>query len=145
MRSSNSAGKPPLRLQRYGLLLVPRFSLIALSSVVDPLRLANSVLARPTYEWVTLGLSTDPVVSSDGIRVLPDDRLLVVDQGAHAVRLASDDGKVATLVGQLNQSGQVLGALPARLESPVDVWPVGRDLVITTMTSHRLLRASNAL
>lgn len=72
MRSSNSASKPPLRLQRYGLLLVPRFSLIALSSVVDPLRLANSVLARPTYEWVTLGLSTDPVVSSDGIRVLPD-------------------------------------------------------------------------
>jgi transcriptional regulator GlxA family with amidase domain len=59
-------------LQRYGLLLVPRFSLIALSSVVDPLRLANSVLERPTYEWVTLGLSTDPVISSDGIRVLPD-------------------------------------------------------------------------
>jgi transcriptional regulator GlxA family with amidase domain len=58
--------------QRYGLLLVPRFSLIALAAVVDPLRLANAVLGRPTYEWVTLGLSHDPVVSSDGIRVMPD-------------------------------------------------------------------------
>ena len=77
--------------------------------------------------------------------MLPDDRLLVVDQGAHAVRLASDDGRVVTLVGQLNQAGQILGALPARLESPVDVWPVGRDLLITTTTSRRLLRASGAL
>ena len=67
-----SPARPLAALQRYGLLLVPRFSLIALSSVVDPLRLANSVLERPTYEWVTLGLSTDPVISSDGIRVLPD-------------------------------------------------------------------------
>jgi len=67
-----SPARPLAPLQRYGLLLVPRFSLIALLSVVDPLRLANSVLKRPTYEWVTLGLSTDPVISSDGIRVLPD-------------------------------------------------------------------------
>ena len=79
------------------------------------------------------------------VRVLPDNRLLVVDQGAHAVRLASDDGRVVTLVGQLNQAGQILGALPARLESPVDVWPIGRDLYITTTSSRRLLRASNAL
>jgi hypothetical protein len=79
------------------------------------------------------------------IRVLPDNRLLVVDQGAHAVRLASDDGRVLTLVGQLNQAGQDLGALPARLASPVDVWPIGRDLYITTTGSRRLLKASSAL
>jgi transcriptional regulator GlxA family with amidase domain len=58
--------------QRYGLLLVPQFSLIALASVVDPLRLANAVLERKAYEWVTLGLSSEPVLSSDGIRVVPD-------------------------------------------------------------------------
>ena len=79
------------------------------------------------------------------IRGLPDNRLLVVDQGAHAVRLASDDGRVLTLVGQLNQAGQDLGALPARLASPVDVWPIGRDLYITTTGSRRLLKASSAL
>jgi transcriptional regulator GlxA family with amidase domain len=58
--------------QRYGLLLVPHFSLIALASVVDPLRLANTVLDQRAYEWVTLGLGGEPVVSSDGIRVVPD-------------------------------------------------------------------------
>jgi transcriptional regulator GlxA family with amidase domain len=59
-------------LQRYGLLLVPNFSLIALSAVVDPLRLANGVLGRKVYEFATLGVDREPIASSDGIRVLPD-------------------------------------------------------------------------
>lgn len=62
----------PSPAQRHGLLLVPQFSLIALASVVDPLRLANAVLEHKTYEWITLGLSGEPVLSSDGIRVVPD-------------------------------------------------------------------------
>ncbi|MGA1372713.1 MAG: GlxA family transcriptional regulator [Pseudomonadales bacterium] len=62
----------PQHNQRYGLLLVPQFSLIALASVVDPLRLANTVLERQAYTWVTLALSSEAVMSSDGIRVLPD-------------------------------------------------------------------------
>ena len=60
------------RRQRYGLLLVPDFSLIALSSVVDPLRLANAVLGTSAYEYVTLAERREAVASSDGIRVLPD-------------------------------------------------------------------------
>lgn len=58
--------------QRFGLLLVPHFSLIALSAVVDPLRLANAVLGRKAYEYVTLAAGPDAVTSSDGIKVLPD-------------------------------------------------------------------------
>ena len=64
--------RPPVRGQRYGLLLVPNFSLIALAAVVDPLRLANGVLGQAVYEFVLLGASQEPVTSSDGIRVLPD-------------------------------------------------------------------------
>ncbi|MEJ7139300.1 GlxA family transcriptional regulator [Amphibiibacter pelophylacis] len=63
---------PPTEPQRYGLLLVPQFSLIALGAVVDPLRLANGVLGRRVYEYVTLGLGPEAVASSDGIRVVPD-------------------------------------------------------------------------
>lgn len=59
-------------VQCFGFLLVPNFSLIALSSVVDPLRLANMALGRTAYEYVTIGLRDEPVRSSDGIRVLPD-------------------------------------------------------------------------
>lgn len=64
--------EPLTELQRYGLVLWPNFSLIALSAVVDPLRLANGVLGRKVYDYVTLGVGLDAVASSDGIRVLPD-------------------------------------------------------------------------
>ena len=59
-------------VQRFGFLLVPNFSLIALSSAVDPLRLANMALGRTTFDYVTLGVQAEPIMSSDGIRVLPD-------------------------------------------------------------------------
>ena len=65
----------PTALQRYGLLLVPDFSLISLAAVVDPLRLANMVLGRKVYEWLVLGVELDAVTSSDAIRVLPDRRI----------------------------------------------------------------------
>lgn len=59
-------------VQRFGFLLIPDFSLIALSSAVDPLRMANMILGRREFECVTIGLSDEPVLSSGGIRVLPD-------------------------------------------------------------------------
>ena len=55
---------PATEYRRYGLLLVPNFSLIALAAVVDPLRLANGVLGRKVYEYVTLGTAVEPVASS---------------------------------------------------------------------------------
>ena len=60
---------------RFGFLLLPNFSLIALSSAVDPLRLANQVLGRRVFDYVTIGLRAEPVLSSDGIRLLPDQAL----------------------------------------------------------------------
>lgn len=71
-KASKTSRNPAAELQRYGLLLVPNFSLIALAAVVDPLRLANGVLGRKVYEYVTLGAGLEAVASSDGIRVLPD-------------------------------------------------------------------------
>lgn len=64
--------KSAANLQRFGFLLAPNFSLIALSSAVDPLRLANMALGYTAYEYVTVGLNDGPIASSDGIRVLPD-------------------------------------------------------------------------
>ena len=79
------------------------------------------------------------------IRVLPDNRLLVVDQNAHAIRLLGDDGKVSTIIGTLNTKGTSFGALPAALDTPVDAFAVGKDVYITTQTSRNLLRANGAL
>jgi hypothetical protein len=40
----------------FGFVIVPNFSLIALSACVDPLRLANQVMGRPIYKTVLLSL-----------------------------------------------------------------------------------------
>lgn len=67
--------RPRAALQRFGFLLVPNFSLIALGSAVDPLRLANMALGHQAYEYVTIGVRHEPIASSDGIRVLPDETI----------------------------------------------------------------------
>ena len=79
------------------------------------------------------------------MRVLPDNRLLVIDRDAHAVRLLGDDGKVTTVVGQLNTPLTSFGPLPAGLNAPVDAFAVGKDVYITTQTSRNLLLAKSAL
>ena len=71
-RRREQPARPGGRARRFGFLLVPNFSLIALSSAVDPLRLANAAAGRTVFEWVTVGLTQDPILSSDGIRILPD-------------------------------------------------------------------------
>ena len=76
------------------------------------------------------------------IRLLKDKRLMVVDQGAHAVRVVSEGGKVETLIGKLNQAGQLNGPLPALLESPSDAYVIGRDVYISTLRSRQLLRVN---
>ncbi|VXC96396.1 Transcriptional regulator (fragment) [Burkholderia sp. 8Y] len=61
-----------LRVLRIGFLLLENFSLIALGTAVDPLRIANMLVERTVYEYELIGTSGDIVRSSDGIRVVPD-------------------------------------------------------------------------
>lgn len=66
------AGLHDLRVTRYGFLLLDNFSLIALGTAVDPLRIANMLVERRVYEYQLIGTNGDYVRSSDGIRVIPD-------------------------------------------------------------------------
>ncbi len=54
----------------FGFVVVPNFSLIALSACVDPLRLANQVLGHTVYQSVLLSVEGGLVASSDGIQVM---------------------------------------------------------------------------
>jgi len=60
-----------LNLQRFGFLLMPNFFLIALSSAVDPLRLANMALGRRVFDYVTVGVSAEPVLSTTASACCP--------------------------------------------------------------------------
>ena len=47
----------------FGFLMVPKFSLGALSSAIESLRLANYVSGRTLYEWRTVSVNGAAVAS----------------------------------------------------------------------------------
>ena len=71
-----TASKKP---KHVGFLLMERFTLISLSSAIDPLRVANQLSGHTLYTWSLVGSSPDTQVSSDGIRVALDAPLKSVD------------------------------------------------------------------
>lgn len=103
--------------RRFGFLLVPDFSLIALSTAVDPLRLANSVMGRTAFDYVTIGLRHEPVVSSDGISVLPDEEMGQSSQFDAVFVVGPNpiprhvNGDIVRWLRQLAANGVVLGGI----------------------------------
>ncbi len=103
------------QIRRVGLLLFPRFSMHCLANAVEPLRAANAVLGRKSYDWQFLTPDGQPVNSSSGLPVTPDAALghasgdllalmpsygarqLATPAMARALRAAS--GRFPTLVG----------------------------------------------
>ena len=55
--------------RRYAFVLVPGFTLLAFSSAVEPLRIANQLSQQPLYRWQILSETGEPVTSSSGIPV----------------------------------------------------------------------------
>ena len=58
--------------QRFGFLLLPNFSLIAFSSAIEPLRMANWVTGEDCYETVLISHDGNAVASSFGVQTLVD-------------------------------------------------------------------------
>ena len=56
--------------QQIGFLLLPRFSMMALSSALEPLRMANTISERPLYAWTVLSEDGNPVEASNGMENL---------------------------------------------------------------------------
>ena len=54
---------------RFGFLLINDFTLISMSSAVEPLRMANRISGRAFYSWRTIGETGEDVVASDGLSV----------------------------------------------------------------------------
>ena len=61
-----------LKKQNIGFLLLDNFTMIALASAVDPLRMANQLSGKELYNWFTVSETGEVVTASDGIRVTPD-------------------------------------------------------------------------
>ncbi len=55
--------------RRFGFLLINDFTLISMSSAVEPLRMANRLCGEDFYSWRTIGETAEDVVASDGLSV----------------------------------------------------------------------------
>lgn len=70
------AGVRPLRAahvregcKRIALLILPRFSMMALAGAIEPLRAANRLADKPLYEWHLLSELGGVVCSSSGVEI----------------------------------------------------------------------------
>ena len=50
-------------------LLLPRFSLLALAAVLEPVRIANRLAERPLYRWRFVSPEAGPIQSSNGLPI----------------------------------------------------------------------------
>lgn len=66
----------------YAFILVPGFTLLAFSSAVEPLRIANQLSQQPLYRWRVLSETGAPVASSSGITVGADGAFQSFDRDA---------------------------------------------------------------
>lgn len=102
--------------QSFGILVFPNFPLMAFSSVIEPLRAANTLSGAMLYEWHTVGSEPGRIAASNGVAITPDfeaanapavDRI-VVCSGGNADQLVADEA-----VGWIRRTLRRGGALGA--------------------------------
>ena len=104
---------PPREL---GFLLLDRFTLLAFSAALDPLRVANQLAQKPLYRWTIYSQNGTPVTASSGIEVsvhasldtLPHDLRLLVCSGNQGNEAATE-ASVAAIRKHARFGGKVGG------------------------------------
>lgn len=115
---STVLGSPPRRLpQRIGFVLIPRFSMIAFTAGVEPLRLANRAAGKTLYVWKLLSVDGAPVAASNGIVLTPEASIeqageldaVVVCSGIDVQHFS--DKRLTSWLRVMDRKGLDLGAL----------------------------------
>jgi transcriptional regulator GlxA family with amidase domain len=97
--------------------MIPRFSMIAFTSAVEPLRIANRLAGRSLYDWRLFSVDGQPVASSSGIEVHPCGDLdaavkvdtLIVCSGVDVHK--EDEKKLYSWLRRRDRSGADIGAI----------------------------------
>jgi len=67
-----NAAVPSYLPTRFAFLLIDDFTLISMSSAIEPLRMANRISGKRVYEWMTVSETGKAVSASDGLSVNVD-------------------------------------------------------------------------
>jgi transcriptional regulator GlxA family with amidase domain len=113
MPRASSANEP----QAIGFLLMPRFSMMAFVSAIEPLRVANRLAGRPLYRWEIVSRDGAAVAASNGMALVADRTIsertqyskLVVCAGFEPERFY--DQRVGDWLQRANRLGSDLGAM----------------------------------
>ena len=71
MRTSPKPCTRTFPRRRYAFLTLPNYSMIALTSAVEPLRMANRLCREEVYTWSIVSLDGAPVAASNGLSFSP--------------------------------------------------------------------------
>jgi AraC family transcriptional regulator, glycine betaine-responsive activator len=74
--------KPTTLPQSIALILVPEFTMMPVTSAIEPLRLANRLADKQLYKWTLHSLDGQPVAASNGILTMVNGDLETVPQDA---------------------------------------------------------------
>ena len=100
-----------------GFYLVPQFSMIAFSSAIEPLRMANQLSGTEYYSWSLISSNGEPVQCSNGITIAADmpagnrERFdaVFVCSGVNIHRIEDEPGLL--WLKQLDKAQTILGAV----------------------------------
>ena len=101
----------------FGFLTLPNFSMIAFSSAIEVLRMANYISGQPLYRWSVISMDGRPVPASNGLPVSPTLTLeqagipdvLFVCGGVHIHDAVNE--KLSALLLRLARSNVKLGGI----------------------------------
>ena len=104
-------------IRKIGFLTLDEFSMIALSSAVETLRMANRLSGQSHYSWTVLALDGETVTSSNGLSYadaasydeIRDLDMVLVCGGTNIERFVNE--KVIQLLRRMAHDGVVLGGL----------------------------------
>jgi transcriptional regulator GlxA family with amidase domain len=107
----------PLPRSKFAFLTLPRYSMIALSNAVEPLRMANIITGQTVYEWSIVSIDGHPTPASNGLQLSPTAPLeqagnvdiLFVCGGVHVQDAVS--AKILAALRRLAERRVPLGAL----------------------------------
>jgi AraC family transcriptional regulator, glycine betaine-responsive activator len=109
--------KPRELPQPVALVLVPDFTMMAVTSVIEPLRLANRQAERDLYKWSIHSIDAQPIAASNGMLAMAegglddiDSRALVIVCGGLDIQRNSDK-RLINWLRKAARRGMELGAV----------------------------------
>ena len=98
-------------------LLIDEFSMMAFSSAIEPLRLANRVRGRQIYEWELISIDGNTVTASNGTEIVVN-KSIETAKNVKTVFLVSginvhlhENERVFSFLRKISRTGAIIGAL----------------------------------